>query len=564
MDFAYYFKNYKTELFLLSSILFGSLNIQNIFLHILLSLIILKLFINKKEFIIFSVIIALIITFFSFSTLIINKTNHYGSIISYKTTKGILKTKKEYDIGSILIGKFKVIDKKFYKIIKSDGKLINVKLPYLQEILKFRKDFSDRLYFISGGKLTLPQALLLGDKSYLDSDTKDMFTLLGLNHLLAVSGMHVGLLVLIIYLICRGFHPKIRYLIISLFLINFLFLAGLKIPVIRSVIFSLVIMLALFFDIKVNIKKFILFLAAIFILISPSTIHDISFILSFMAVFGIIYMLENDKSKIYSLVLTGVVATAFTLPAVLYFFGMFNILSILNTIVLLPFIYLMLTTALFGLIFTKLSIAPLIFLENLINFIVSYLSKISGHFFILNKIGIFTVIIMIIILLVSIYFKKIRLVLIVLLIPFLPLKHENGIFIPAFSRSKSIIELSNENKIYFMGSHSDFRYKLLPYLAELNVRNFDYGKIKIFGGKNYFINVKNKGVIFDDISINKKLSDVKYVYLTKSNSINSNNKDYDKKYIIYKNKFRADNIIELKKSGNLIIKKNGIIYENKD
>jgi competence protein ComEC len=115
-----------------------------------------------------------------------------------------------------------------------------------------------------------------------------------------------------------------------------------------------------------------------------------------------------------------------------------------------------------------------------------------------------------------------------------------------------------------MGSHSDFRYKLLPYLAKLNVRNFDYGKIKIFGGKNYFINVKNKGVIFDDISINKKLSDVKYVYLTKSNSINSTNIDYDKKYIIYKNKFKADNIIELKKSGNLIIKKNGIIYENKD
>jgi competence protein ComEC len=554
---------YKTEIFFILSVIFAFIQKDNILIQILFTTLVFMFFLPKQIFKYFILLILFLIVFLHYSTFILNKSTHYGNKISYKTTKGIYKSNEQFDMGDILIGNFKIQNKKYYKLITTDSKPFSLKLPFISSILKLRKEIGEKFYYLSGGKLAFPQALLLGDKTYLSNDTKDIFTVLGLNHLLAVSGMHVGILLTIIYFLTYKIPFKIRYLFMIFFLFLFVFLAGLKIPVLRSAVFASIILSALFFDTKTNIKKLLLFVASIFILISPSTIKDISFILSFSAVFGIIYILEQKKNIIYSIFLTGIVATAFTLPAVLYFFGIFNVLSIFNTIVVLPLCYLILLTSLFGLFFTKLSIAPLILSEKILGFISDTLYIFSKKTLILNKIDIYTLLIIIFILFLSVYYKKIIFVLLVLAIPFLNISKENALYLPAFKRSKAIIQTGNQSSIFFIGNHSDFRYKLLPYLAKLKIKNFEYGKIKIFGGENYFIKIKKNGLNFDKLCINIKEKNCDFIYKTKSNSLSYSDIDYNKKYIVYKNKFKSENIFELKYTGDLIIK-NGKLYASKN
>lgn len=555
---------YKTEFFLIFSILSAFFLPQMPVIHLISAMIILKLFLKNKSFLLLAVLLIVSSLASEYSLLIIDQYPGYGKTNSYRSTKGIYKTENNISVGTIIIGTFDEEDRNYYKIIKDKSSSVTITLPVVSSIINFRNDFSDRIYYLSGGQLQLPQALLMGNKSYLSTDIKDKFTILGLNHLLAVSGMHVGLILFIIYSFTLKLPKKMRFLILVILLMFFAPLAGLKIPVLRAVFFSSTIMIALFLDTKTDIKKLLLFTAGIFLLLSPSTLTDASFILSFSAVFGIVYLMEHGYGKIMSLLVVGFVATAFTLPTVLYMFGTFNILAIINTVIMLPFIYLLLTTTIFGLFFTKLSIAPLIFLEGMTKQVADLLIQLTSFAFVMHKIDISMVVIIVIILMIALYFKRIWLISFVFIIPFLPVYAENGIYIPNLKRSKCFIQKSESNAIFFQGQYSDFKYKVLPFIATLGINSFDSGQVRVFGGKNNFIKIKQVTDKFDGICINSTSDNCSVIFITKSNTLKKSEIDNQKKYIIYKNYFESDNIYQISQTGKLFISEGKFDYENKD
>lgn len=558
------FNRYKTETFLvlsiLSSLLFSTLPM----VHFISALFILKLVLRNKPFIFLSVLLLASALLSEYSLLIIDKYDNSGKLNSYRTSKGVYKTDTVLSTGTMVFGAFNTEDRRYYNIITDNSSTADIPLPVIGNILKLRNNYSEQLFYLSGGKLTLPQALLMGNKSYLSTDIKDQFTILGLNHLLAVSGMHVGLILLIMYSFTIQIPQKVRFLILVTLLILFAPLAGLKIPVLRAVFFSAVIMTALFFDTKTDIKKLLLFTAGFFILLSPSTITDASFILSFSAVFGIISLMNKGYGKLFSLLTVGFIATAFTLPAVLYMFGTFNILSIINTIIVLPFIYLILTTSLFGLFFTELSIAPLLFLQDMTKNVVTLLVKFTDFAFVLHKVDISTVLIIIFILAASVYFKRIWIMALVFIIPFLPANTQDGIYVPNLIRSKCFILKSESNHIFYQGQYSDFKYKVLPFIAELGINKFDTGQIRIYGGKNNFIKIDTPAKSVENICINENKDHCNIVFMTKSNSLHKSNIDNRKKYIIYKNRIEAENIYQLSKTGKIFINEGQFHYDHKD
>jgi len=90
------------------------------------------------------------------------------------------------------------------------------------------------------------------------------------------------------------------------------------------------------------LNKLVLWMAALFIVIDPNIIHNPSFCLSFLAVMGIALVQKEDvHNPLIASLLVGLYATSFTLPYVVYKFGMFNIFSILNTILYSPAVSLM-------------------------------------------------------------------------------------------------------------------------------------------------------------------------------------------------------------------------------
>ena len=484
----------------------------------------------------------------------------YEKINSVQFGSGKIYLDKSYKVaqGDLLFGKF-IVDKEkskpFFKpVYKNISKISIIQVPVITDILKFRKNISDYIFFSSGGKISVAQALILGDKTYISDDLKDAYTISGLFHLLSMSGSHVAI-VTAIFLTSLLFLPvKIRFIFASFGALFLILLGGFNVTVIRASIFASIIMMAYVFDIKVNSKKFILFVAGIFLLISPLSVQDISFLMSFGAVFGIIYMMQAGYGIIKTSLLTGVAATLITAPLALYVFGTTNHLSILSTMIISPVIYLHILFSIFALIAPDLASAPLLIIETISNNMVFFLAKVTYFAFIFKTIPLWLLILTVIFVIITLLIpNKLKfLSALSLLIIFYPAKipHEYN-FLYLTPRDKGFIIYKNGSReIFYQGSKASFRYRFMPLVAEYGYKTFHKGEIRVFGGKNNFIKIKNiTRDHYTNLCINKKNKECAYFYHTRSNSIKEKDIDNATTHIIWKNKVKDKSIIELESYG---------------
>lgn len=484
----------------------------------------------------------------------------YEKINSVQFGSGKIYLDKSYKVaqGDLLFGKF-IVDKEkskpFFKpVYKNISKISIIQVPVITDILKFRKNISDYIFFSSGGKISVAQALILGDKTYISDDLKDAYTISGLFHLLSMSGSHVAI-VTAIFLTTLLFLPvKIRFIFASFGALFLILLGGFNVTVIRASIFASIIMMAYVFDIKVNSKKFILFVAGIFLLISPLSVQDISFLMSFGAVFGIIYMMQAGYGIIKTSLLTGVAATLITAPLALYVFGTTNHLSILSTMIISPVIYLHILFSIFALIAPDLASAPLLIIETISNNMVFFLAKVTYFAFIFKTIPLWLLILTVIFVIITLLIpNKLKfLSALSLLIIFYPAKipHEYN-FLYLTPRDKGFIIYKNGSReIFYQGSKASFRYRFMPLVAEYGYKTFHKGEIRVFGGKNNFIKIKNiTRDNYTNLCINKKNKECAYFYHTRSNSIKEKDIDNATTHIIWKNKVKDKSIIELESYG---------------
>jgi competence protein ComEC len=194
-------------------------------------------------------------------------------------------------------------------------------------------------------------AITLGYKAYLSDDIKKAFQASGTAHLLAVSGLHTGIIYLILSLLLsplgrRGIGFRIRQWTIILMLCGYAFLAGLSASVVRAVI-----MLSLYCmgrlrqesSFTVNTLAAAAFLILIF---QPNSFYDISFQMSFGAVFSILWFqpriaaLVKTKKKItkylWNLMTLSLSAQLGLFPLLLYHFGTFPTWFFITNILVVP------------------------------------------------------------------------------------------------------------------------------------------------------------------------------------------------------------------------------------
>ncbi|TYB33758.1 MAG: ComEC/Rec2 family competence protein [Flexistipes sinusarabici] len=546
-------KNKKVELFFVSALLLNLLPFS-VTIHLLCSFMVALLFLRGRIKIIVLILVIIFGLAGKYSFIV---TEHMfdtkGSYV-YKTTSGTYFSEVELEPGDMLAGKFIRKMTKYGVNIYSNGRNYRFRLPVVSYLLYSRKNLSEKLYYSSGRKAGLTNALVMGDKNFLPDTLVDKFTVTGLNHLLAISGLHVGIILGGVLWLLSFLHMKLRFLISLPFLILLMPFTGFKITVIRAVLFALIVMSAYFFDVKTDLKKMILFAAGVFMLIDPEITGDISFLLSFSAVFGIVYFIHNNRNYenrdkypwLIEPVKVGIAATIFTSPFILYYFGNFNYMGVLNTVLMLPFISVLIILGFSYLISPAFLLKPLVVFENFTLEFLELLYKWTYPFFVLNKIDYKIFIAVISLMLLIVLLKRRILLLFVLLIPLIPQDNSDGIYIPKMVRSKGFINIAgNKKEIFYKGWYSDFKYSFLPLAAELSMENFESGDINIYDGENMYINIHNKTRNFSNICINKISPGCRYIFKTRSNTVDK--KDYSKNYtyLIYKNKLKKDNIIQL-------------------
>ena len=195
----------------------------------------------------------------------------------------------------------------------------------------------------------IAKALLLGDKSELDPDIKSTFMNAGAMHVLAVSGLHVGLMAILFGLplipLARLFpsHKRKLKLLVLIPVWIFAAICGFSPSVTRAAI-----MISFYLIADSQARAYlginILALTALLLLIyNPNYLFDVGFQLSFMAVLGLllvyrqirkIYYPKNKAIKyIWELTCVTVAVQLFLIPILFYHFHRFPIYFIPNSIV---------------------------------------------------------------------------------------------------------------------------------------------------------------------------------------------------------------------------------------
>ena len=209
------------------------------------------------------------------------------------------------------------------------------------------------------------QALVLGDRSELDTHIQEEYAKAGAVHLLAISGLHVGVIMLLLqsffgYLIpltykCRGW---VLFAMITLSLWSYAFLTGLSPSVLRAVtMFSFLSFSNVLQRPGLPMQQLWLSLLVL-ILIRPSLVYEVGFQLSYAAVFGILWVMPKLHSlfqskwvffqKGWSLLVLGCIAQLSTLPLSLYYFHQFPGLFWISNLVIVPLLGVVLVTGLLG------------------------------------------------------------------------------------------------------------------------------------------------------------------------------------------------------------------------
>lgn len=152
--------------------------------------------------------------------------------------------------------------------------------------------------YFDSADLAILLALTLGDKSMISANTRQLFSDTGTSHVLALSGLHLGILVsLFNVLLLQHLRRRSRRLFASLLLLallwSFAFLAGCPVSLLRSVLmFSLLQISICLQRIQSTTTNSLVIAASIILAIDPLTLFDVGFQLSVTAVFSI--LLTND------------------------------------------------------------------------------------------------------------------------------------------------------------------------------------------------------------------------------------------------------------------------------
>ncbi|MBP7931410.1 MAG: ComEC/Rec2 family competence protein, partial [Chitinophagaceae bacterium] len=245
----------------------------------------------------------------------------------------------------------------------------------------------------------LTEALLIGYKEDLDPRLQEQYTKTGVSHIIAVSGMHLGLIFYVLHIILslvvsRNISRYMSFSIILPLLWIFAFVTGASASVMRSVLVFTLLLLGNLFRKRTGSINVLLASAFFLLVIHPGIINDIGFQLSYAAVLSILiyepiiskWVFTKNKSLTYlwNMVSITLAAQILTTPIVLFHFKQFPLLFLITNMVAVPLssMVLLLAIALCGASFLLLPTAGIAsIIHSCLVLMNTYIEKIASiHF----------------------------------------------------------------------------------------------------------------------------------------------------------------------------------------
>jgi competence protein ComEC len=248
----------------------------------------------------------------------------------------------------------------------ADATLIRKNGAKTDHVQAFRDHVRQRLYTVMNARYAaIAQALLTGERDGITKqDTQNLRTS-GLAHLLAISGLHVGLVAGCVFFFIRLFlvivpgialrYPVKKWAAGCAIAVAFFYmvLAGATVPTMRAFIMTSLVLLAVILD-RSTLNMRLVALAAIIVMITtPEAVMGPSFVLSFAAVSALIVFYQGVGRQwivnanaykplwrpiyyVVGVIMTTLVATVSTAPFSIMFFNQFAVYSVLSNIFAMP------------------------------------------------------------------------------------------------------------------------------------------------------------------------------------------------------------------------------------
>ncbi len=187
--------------------------------------------------------------------------------------------------------------------------------------------------------------LMLGNQRAIPDDTYDKFKITGTVHILAVSGMNVGLIAFFVFLLLKllKVNRKICALITIILITGFMIITGAGASIIRATIMSYFILFGIIIERDVDVYSSLSAAALLILLFNPSDLFDAGFQMSFLATAGIVYFMEwantffpKMPEWIRLTLVTTLSAQIFLTPVMINTFHQLSLISVLANMVIVP------------------------------------------------------------------------------------------------------------------------------------------------------------------------------------------------------------------------------------
>ena len=246
----------------------------------------------------------------------------------------------------------------FYEHKVSDGNFTFIGNKTDNYITSFFCNLSDSannllLKYIQGDSSvkTILSALILGNKTDLNKDIINAYSRTNALHVLAVSGLHVGIIFTFVSCLLSLFiknkrHTLLKYGIICVLLIMYSILAGLSPSVVRATIMCILYIMCKLINIDGIPYNIVAISAFIILIFSPDSLYSIGFQLSYLAVTSIItfyhkiYNLAHIKNsilnKIWMCLSVSLSAQILILPTGIYYFHQISTCFLISNLIVIP------------------------------------------------------------------------------------------------------------------------------------------------------------------------------------------------------------------------------------
>lgn len=239
-------------------------------------------------------------------------------------------------------------------------------------------------------ELNVAAALILGQQQDISPEIIRDYQYAGAVHILSVSGLHIGFILLFVTFILKPFPNTrrgafIKLIIILLSLSSFGIIAGLAPSVVRSVTMFSFVAIGMYLRRSTNIFHTLLVSILIILLFQPSFLFNVGFQLSYIALFFILWLqpllakIWLPKTKIakyfWDILTVSFAAQIGAFPLSIYYFHQFPGLFFVTNLVIIPFLSIIMALGVLVMVLAAFDYVPL-FLSKSLEWLILYMNKI--------------------------------------------------------------------------------------------------------------------------------------------------------------------------------------------